>query len=225
MLYCNSLPEGVIFYASFNFYSEAMNIEEYIGSGIIETYCLGFTNHAEDREVETYAAQYPGIKAEINKVRESMLAILQPAELKPRPSVKSAVMNNIYTQQSFLHPEFVPLMHKPTDFARYFEAARVNKLVKPLEKFDNIVMQELPSTIEVINFAVWVKQGHEEELHDDRKEFIAILEGSCDMIVAGKTTSYTCGQIITVPLNLPHHAVITSPEPMFALVQRQLEFN
>lgn len=202
-----------------------MNIGDYISSGIIETYCLGFTTPVEDREVEACAAQYPSVKAEIDKVRESMLAILQPSKLKPRPAVKTAVMNSIYIQQSILHPEFVPLMHEPTDFSKFFGAAKANALSSPPHKFDNIVMQELPSTVEVINFAVWVKQGHEEESHDDRKEFIAILEGSCDMIVAGKTTSYVSGQIISIPLKIPHHAIITSSRPMFALVQRQLVAN
>ncbi len=203
----------------------AMSIDEYIGSGIIETYCLGFTSPEENRQVEAWAVQYPEVQAEIEKIRISMLSVLQGSELKPRPSVKAAVMNTIYSQQSLIHSQFVPLMHEEKDFSRFYEAVKANQLGAPAPDFDNIVMQELPSTVEVINFAVWVKQGHEEESHNDMKEFIAILEGSCDMFVGGEKTSYSKGQIIQIPVHVPHYAVVTSSTPMFALVQRQLLFN
>ena len=202
-----------------------MSIDEYIGSGIIETYCLGFTSPEENRQVEAWAAQYPEVQAEIEKVRHSMLSVLQGSDLKPRPSVKAAVMNSIYSQQSLIHPEYLPLMQDPQDFSRFYETVRANQLVAPDPDFDNILMQELPSTVEVINFVVWVKQGHEEESHNDMKEFIAILEGSCDMFVGGEKTSYTKGQIIQIPVHVPHYAIVTSSVPMFALVQRQLLFN
>jgi len=202
-----------------------MNVEKYIGSGIIETYCLGFTTPEENRGVEACAVQYPEVQAEIERVRESMLSVMQPAELKPRPSVKTAVMKSIYMQQSVVQPEYVPLMQETDDFSRFYEAAKANALRTPINDFESIFMQELPSTIEVINFAVWVKHGHEEECHEDMREFIAILEGSCDMVINGEKTSYTTGQVIHIPLHVPHHAVVTSAEPMFALVQRQLVFN
>lgn len=202
-----------------------MNIEEYINSGIIETYCLGFTSPDENREVEAWAVLYPQVQAEIEKVRTSMLSVLQGGELKPKAAVKAAVMHSIYKQQSLTHPEYVPLMQEATEFSRFYQVVKANQVAAPNADFDNIVMQELPSTLEVINFAVWVKHGHEEESHSDMKEFIAILEGSCDMFVAGEKTSYTKGQVIHIPTHVPHYAVVTSAQPMFALVQRQLLFN
>ncbi len=202
-----------------------MTIEEFIGSGIIETYCLGFTTPEENEQVESWAAQHAEVRAEIASVRKSMISVLKAEELKPRPSVKAAVMKTVYMQQSLLQPAFVPLMQEQNNFARFYESANANNLVTPSEDFDHMLVQELPSTVEVTNLAVWVKDGHEEECHDEMKEFIAILEGSCDMYVDGEKTSYTKGQIIEIPLHVPHRAVITSPEPMFALVQRQLVSN
>jgi len=113
-------------------------------------------------------------------------------------------------------------MNQPAAFARYVDSARANNLKAPGIFYDNIFVQELPSTREVLNFAVWAKKGHEEEAHDDRNEYLAILEGSCDMVMEGKVTPYKKGSIITIKAGVPHHAVITSKEPMFALVQRQL---
>ena len=92
----------------------------------------------------------------------------------------------------------------------------------PADDFDNLHVVGLPSTNEIINFAVWAKQGHEEEMHDDRNEYLAILDGSCDMYMNGVKTSYKKGDIITIKTGISHYAVITSAQPMFALVQRQL---
>ena len=131
-------------------------------------------------------------------------------------------MNTIYTQQAVLHKEWVPLMHEAINFGRYFEAVAANRLTTPAEDFENLFVQELPSTREIINFAVWAKKGHEEEMHDDRNEFLAVLDGSCDMYMNGIKTSYQRGEIITIKTGIPHYAVITSQKPMFALVQRQL---
>jgi quercetin dioxygenase-like cupin family protein len=199
-----------------------MNIKEYIASGIIETYCLGFTSPEENELLQKMAAEHPEVQEEIDRVRKSMRNILKQTEITPRPSVKTAVMNTIYTQQSLANPEYVPLMHQATDFSRFYQSALANKLRAPSESFENLFTQDLPSTVEIINFAVWAKKGHEEESHSDRKEYIAILEGSCDMLMKGERKSYTKGQIIDIPVDVPHYAVVTSPEPMFALVQRQL---
>lgn len=199
-----------------------MDATAFIRSGIIETYCLGFTSAEENILVEKMAAAHPQIKEEIEKVRESFNRFLQKRKMQPSASVKTAVMNNIYSQQALLKKEWVPLMHQPVNFLRYYEAADANGLKYPENFFENIYVQELPSTKEVINFAVWAKNGHEEEAHDDRNEYIVILEGSCDMYMEGKMTGYKKGEIIPIMSGIPHYAIITSEQPMFALVQRQL---
>jgi quercetin dioxygenase-like cupin family protein len=42
------------------------------------------------------------------------------------------------------------------------------------------------------------------------------------MFMNGEKKSFSKGEIIDIPVNIPHYAVITSAKPMFALVQRQL---
>lgn len=199
-----------------------MTVQDFLQSGLIETYCLGFTNREEELLVQQMAAAYPEVEEEIKKLRESFSGFLHNRKIDPSPAVKKTVMKTIYIQQSALKKEWVPLMQEPTDFNRYYEVARSNQLVPPAVPYDNIFARELPSTKEVINFAIWAKHGHEEETHDNMKEYIAILEGSCDMYMNGKITAYTKGQVIAINPHTPHHAVVTSQDPMFALVQRQL---
>ncbi|MBC7867053.1 MAG: cupin domain-containing protein [Gloeobacteraceae cyanobacterium ES-bin-316] len=199
-----------------------MTVSEFLSSGIIETYCLGFTLPDDNILVEKMAASHPEVQAELELVRNSLHGILQTTSIRPRPSVKTAVMNAVYIQHAVDHPEYVPLLHNISDFETIYASVQANQLKAPTENFENLFAAELPSTNEIINFAVWVKKGHEEEMHTDRTEFIAVLEGSCEMFMEGRKTSYCKGQIITIPVNVPHHAVVTSEEPMFAFVQRQL---
>ena len=199
-----------------------MTAAAFIQSGIIETYCLGFTSAEENILVEKMAAMYPLVQQEVERVRASFHTILQTRNMQPSSSVKTAVMHTIYSQQAVLKKEWVPLMNQPAAFARYVDSARANNLKAPGIFYDNIFVQELPSTREVLNFAVWAKQGHREETHDDRNEYLAILEGSCDMYMNGVVTSYAKGEIISIQPHIAHSAVVTSAEPMFALVQRQL---
>ena len=46
-----------------------MNIQEYMGTGILEQYCLSILPNDQAREVEALRSQYPEIGAEGNKER------------------------------------------------------------------------------------------------------------------------------------------------------------
>ena len=64
-----------------------MNIQEYIASGILEQYALGTLSSGEEREVLANAAQYPEIRAELDKIEAALEryamsdAITPPTEL------------------------------------------------------------------------------------------------------------------------------------------------
>ena len=49
-----------------------MNIQEYISSGILESYVLGATTPEERKEVEKYSAMYPEIKLELEEIEKAM---------------------------------------------------------------------------------------------------------------------------------------------------------
>ncbi|CAH0997313.1 hypothetical protein EMA8858_03444 [Emticicia aquatica] len=49
-----------------------MNIQEYIASGILESYVLGLANEKETAEVEQMAEQWPEIKAEIRQIENAL---------------------------------------------------------------------------------------------------------------------------------------------------------
>lgn len=69
-----------------------MDIQEYISSGIIESYALGLTSEEETREVEALAAQYPVIGEEVAAVCAALEVYAQQFAQTPPPGLKSSVM-------------------------------------------------------------------------------------------------------------------------------------
>lgn len=196
-----------------------------LSSGLIETYCLGFTSLEENAEVEAMAAKYPAVQAEIERVRSYIQVSIINSAIRPSPSIKNKLFKNIYRQEAKHQRHFVPLLDEDTSLQSLEEVLGYNLCIPPDEDFDNIFIQNLPSTVEVVNLAVWVKGGQEREIHEDLNEYIAILEGSCIMqFEDAEGLSYAKGDVIHIPPGLYHSAVITSEEPMIAIVQRQLIF-
>lgn len=199
-----------------------MDINAYIASGILEAYSMGKLTQSERAEVEANAAAYPAIRTELDAINDSIEFYAVENSIAPGASVKTKLLLKIYEQQSGEGKVYPPLVTENTlakDFENWLTGIKIEL---PAEPFDNIASFDLPSTDTVINFLVWAKKGHEEEVHDEYNEFIVILKGHCDMYFNGIKTHYDTGEIIVIPPDIPHYAVVTSDEPMFAVVQRQL---
>ena len=69
-----------------------MDIQDYISSGIIESYALDLTSEDESREVEALAAQHPAIRDEIAAVRAALETYAREFARTPPPALKNRVM-------------------------------------------------------------------------------------------------------------------------------------
>jgi anti-sigma-K factor RskA len=73
-----------------------MNIEEYIASGILETYTLGGLSKAEAAEVEAYALQYPEIRAQLERLEEDLENLALSYAKKPAPDLKAKIADQLH---------------------------------------------------------------------------------------------------------------------------------
>lgn len=198
-----------------------MNLKAFIGSGILTNYCLGFCTAEEIAEIELLSAKHALIKEEIETIRHHYEEQLLVNTITPSPSVKAAVMRSIYKQQAAIKPEFPPLIDETILKQDLEKWVTINKIKSTSEDFENLFITELPSTEYVTNFIVAAKMGHEQEIHEDFIEHLFIINGSCTMNFDGKKRSYSAGEMVSILPHLNHSAVVTSMEPMLALVQRQ----
>jgi len=199
-----------------------MDTKAYISSGVVEQYCSGMLSNEERMAVENCAAEYPEIKNEIDRINEAIESYALANPIQPASSVKAKVLLAAYQTACGAGKEYPPLILDNSvtdDFRQWLTGITVPA---PGESFDNLSFFDLPSTEAVTNFMVWAKEGHDEEEHNDFREFIVILEGHCDMYMNGEKKHYGAGEIIRIPPFVPHHAIITSEGPMVAIGQRQL---
>lgn len=76
-----------------------MNIQEYIESGILETYLAGELDHEEMLAVDKMAAQHPEISEELTRLRESIVRYARVAHKEPGRRVLTHVLNAIEEEE------------------------------------------------------------------------------------------------------------------------------
>lgn len=199
-----------------------MDLNTYIASGILESYCLGQLTGAGCEQVEQMARTYPEISAELKAIHDSLQFYAEARSMVPHATVKTKLLLRLYEQQCGIGKNYPPLIKENITAADFKNWLADKTFTEPAVPFDNLATFDLPSTEAVTNFIVWAKAGHDEEMHSEYNEFIVILSGHCDMYFNDLKTHYNTGDIIVIPPFTPHTAVVTSAEPMVALVQRQL---
>lgn len=198
-----------------------VQLKTFLQSGIIERYCTGNTSPEENAFVAMMQSVFPEIAEEIRKAQTILDG--DTPDLTPQlTKVKLSLMRNIYKTESVRDKTFLPLMDEVQHMNKYETAVKANNLSAPGEPYKNIFLMPLPSTPEVQNFALWLKQELKEEIHFGINEFVLVMQGSCIMDFDGLERSYSKGEVIFIPPGIKHKAVVTSAEPMFGLVQRQI---
>ncbi len=69
-----------------------MNIQEYISSGVLESYASGELSESERAEVERNLAIYPDLRKELTLIEETMEAFFMKAAREPRAGVKAKIL-------------------------------------------------------------------------------------------------------------------------------------
>ncbi len=77
-----------------------MNLQEYISSGIIESYVLNQLTEEERTEFESMAAKYPEIKAEIRAIEEVLVSYAMAHSKPPPVDLKQQIFAKIQQSQN-----------------------------------------------------------------------------------------------------------------------------
>jgi len=75
-----------------------MNIQEYISSGILESYVLGNATPEEIKEVEIYASKHPEIKLELEEIEKAMNTYATQHSITPPAHLKEKILGKIVNE-------------------------------------------------------------------------------------------------------------------------------
>lgn len=76
-----------------------MNINEYIESGVLESYIMGELSDEEMREVDYLAEKHPPIKQELEKIRTAVIAYGEATDQQPSANIPQAVLDTLRNQE------------------------------------------------------------------------------------------------------------------------------
>jgi mannose-6-phosphate isomerase-like protein (cupin superfamily) len=199
-----------------------MNVNEYIASGILETYVLGIAAEDERAEVEKMAAAHPEIRNEIAAISDVMEKYAMKNAVAPHPNIRPLLMATIdYTErlQNGEAPSFPPILNensKPEDFYAWLNRP---DMIAPAA-FEEVFVKIIGYTPEATSAIVWIRNMAPEEVHTDEYEKFLILEGTCDIIVDEKVHQLIPGDYFAIPLHSQHQVKVTSSIPCKVILQR-----
>jgi anti-sigma-K factor RskA len=99
-----------------------VNLQEYIASGIIESYVMGLASETERAEFEQMCARHPELVAERRKFEESLEAYASEQAVRPPKEVKAKILKAIITMENSKSPRSIGLL-------RFVAAAAVILLI------------------------------------------------------------------------------------------------
>lgn len=84
-----------------------MNIQEYIASGILESYVLGLANEKEIAEIEQLALQSPEIKAEIRAIEDALESYAFANSEAPPAHLQGQIWDKIVAESEAKMPKLI----------------------------------------------------------------------------------------------------------------------
>ncbi|MXV16615.1 hypothetical protein [Hufsiella ginkgonis] len=195
-----------------------MTIQEYIDSGILESYCLGMLTEKECAEVELACARYPAIKRELNRIQVTLENYAQQNAILPDPQLKFRIMEAIADAERQKHQSLddLPLIHARSnylDWLKYLEG-RI-----PVLKQEGRIVNLLRNNKGVMQMLLVSSTDFEDEVHDELAESFLILEGECECTVNDDVFKLQAGGFTRIPLYAHHSVKILSPY-VVAVLQR-----
>lgn len=198
-------------------------IKAFIESGVLELYVMGATSQEETLAVEQMAAAHFEVRQEIDAISEQMERYALAHAVEPKNLVKPLVLATIEYLECVKQgeepatPPVLTAHSRPEDFAFWLKE---EDMVLPPDA-EGIHAKIIGHTPVATTAIIWVKEATDQEVHHDAYERLLILEGTCDVEIAGeKTGSLTAGDFYDVPLHTLHRFIITSSKPCKAVLQR-----
>ena len=180
-----------------------MDLQKYIESGVLEQYCLGHLNEAEQAYLIQMTMLYPEVKAELTAVELAFEDISGVAAVEPARNIKQDILAAIgFTgENAALNINDLPVLSHSADpgpwlaaFAHLIPDEPTEDLTVNVIRHDAIVQQMLMTG----------NTDVPEEEHGEFYESLFVLKGRCECMVGDELFALGAGDFIEIPLNVKH---------------------
>ncbi len=197
-------------------------VEQFINSGILESYILGLSSAEETTEVLTMMAAHIEVREAVTSLELMLESYAQQQAQVVDPVVKSFLMAKINYMERLgggEPPAAPPQLHIGSKLADYDEWLNRTDLM-PEPDCDDMEARIISATESMLTAIVWLKKGSPPEMHTDELESFLIVEGTCNIVVDGTDNHLKPGDYFAIPLHVWHEVIVTSEETCRVILQR-----
>lgn len=197
-------------------------INDYLQSGMIESYVLGLVSPSEAKEVEKMAAANDEVRAAIDEFSKILEQQALSNAIAPGPLMKPMVMaaiNYIDRREKGEPASFPPMLHEGSKITDYKEWLTRPDMLIPSE-IKNVYARVIGYTPAVTTAIVWIKNTAPAEVHTKEVEKFLIAEGTCEIIIEEDVYRLSPGDFFIIPLFKSHSIKVTSNIACKAILQR-----
>jgi mannose-6-phosphate isomerase-like protein (cupin superfamily) len=200
------------------------SLNDYIASGKLEAYVLGICSDEDAREVAEMAEAYDDIRKAIDELTDALEQYGRAHAVTPDPTIKPFVVATIDYMERIgrgEEPSFPPLLHPGSRISDYSRWTSRPDMELPVG-FTDFHAKILGATPEATTVLAWMRYGSPEEVHHNEYESFLVLEGSCDVTIGNMVHQLQPGDMIAIPLHVPHNIVVTSLIPCKVILERKV---
>ena len=199
-----------------------MSIDELKSSGLLELYVIGDITESEVLMVEQAIAKNPSLKQEILIIEKS-LEIFAEHHAKPVDAVTKPMLfamvdyaERIKNGEEYVNAPSLNQDSRISDFNPWLSRPDFQSPQEHGDMFGKIISADDEKT----TILIWLKYGAPDEIHTNELEKFLVVEGTCDIIIGGKTHSLVPGDYLAIPLHVVHSVKVTSDFPCKIILER-----
>lgn len=184
-----------------------MDIRQYIESGVLEEYCLGHLNEADQAYLIQMTMLYPEIKAELTAVELAFEHLAALAAAEPANNLKHNILASLgFAEELNIH-ELPVISHSANPepwlkaFAHLIPEEPTDDFTLNVIRQDEIVQQMLVTSCNNVP----------EEEHGDFFESLFVLKGRCECTIGNELFALGAGDFIEIPLHIKHDIKLITP--------------
>lgn len=184
-----------------------MDVQKYIESGVLEQYCLGHLDEADQAYLIQMTMLYPEIKAELTAVELAFEELSAISAVEPANNLKQNILTTLGLGTE-LNINDLPVLSHSTDpgpwlaaFAHLIPDEPTEDLTVNVIRHDAIVQQMLMTG----------NTDVPEEEHGEFYESLFVLKGRCECMVGDELFALGAGDFIEIPLHVKHDIRLVTP--------------
>jgi len=194
--------------------------QEEFSDETLESYVLGLLPVEQARAIEARRVNDPGFQERIGRMEDAVVKWAIASARDPREEMRKRLLEQL--EADLAHERDSgrpPVMHDRSTPEDFLPWTGKPEMVRPTDaELFHLIPLDLAEDRQT--GLVWLKTGQPEEVHVDCVERIMILEGTCDVHIGVMVASLVPGDVITIPMHVPHHVRVTSEVWCKAIVQR-----